>query len=115
MSRIHMTAPCFSDRFAALTAGYPGLTVGRILSQEKGLYRVMCERGGYLAEISGKFRYEAQNVSDFPAVGNFVMHDRRENSGHAIIHHVLTRKSMFIRKAAGTSHKEQVVATNIDT
>lgn len=23
MSRIHMTALCFSDRFAALTAGYP--------------------------------------------------------------------------------------------
>ena len=35
--------------------------------------------------------------------------------GNAIIHKVLTRKSAFIRKAAGTSNEEQIVASNIDT
>jgi hypothetical protein len=40
---------------------YPKLTVGRILSQEKGLYRVISEDGEQLAETSGKFRYEIQS------------------------------------------------------
>ena len=34
---------------------------------------------------------------------------------NAIIHNVLTRKSAFIRKAAGTSNEEQIIASNIDT
>ena len=44
------------------------------------------------------------------------MLDRNEDtSGKAIIHYVLTRKSAFIRKAAGKSNDEQIVASNIDT
>jgi len=44
------------------------------------------------------------------------MVDRDSNeNGNALIHHVLTRKSVFLRKAAGTSHDVQVVAANIDT
>src|SRR5699024_9876761 len=35
-------------------------------------------------------------------------------NGNAIIHNILTRKSAFIRKAAGTSNEEQIVAANID-
>ena len=35
--------------------------------------------------------------------------------GTAVIHLVLPRKSLFVRKAAGTSKTEQVVAANIDT
>ena len=43
------------------------------------------------------------------------MLDRADDAtGHAMIHHVLTRKSTFIRKAAGTSHESQVVAANVD-
>ena len=47
------------DRFRALASMYSDFVVGRILSQEKGLYRVITEFGEKLAEISGKFRYEA--------------------------------------------------------
>jgi ribosome biogenesis GTPase len=67
-----------------------------------------------IAEASGKFRYEVKNVSGFPAVGDFVMMDCTKSNNHAIIHHVLPRKSAFIRKAAGTANKEQVIAANID-
>ena len=75
MTQINMTAFGLSERFAVLTTKYPNLITGRILSQEKGLYRM----------------------------------------GSAIIHHILPRKSVFIRKAVGTAHKEQVIAANIDT
>ena len=113
MNQIDMAAFGLSDRFAALAKEYDKLTVGRVLSQEKSLYRVISEYGEQLAETSGKFRYEVRSVSDFPAVGDFVMMDC-EKGNRAIIHNVLTRKSAFIRKAAGTSNREQIIAANID-
>ena len=115
MDQINMAALGLSGRFAALAKEYTDLTVGRILSQEKGLYRVISELGEQLAKTSGKLRYEAQSISNFPAVGDFVMMDSSQTYGHAIIHHILPRKSVFIRKAAGTAHREQVIAANIDT
>ncbi len=104
----------FNNRFSTEAALYNGLYPGRIVFQSKNLYRVISEHGENLAQISGKFRYEAKTPSDFPAVGDFVMLSGQEKET-AIIHHVLSRKSAFIRKAAGTSQAEQVVATNIDT
>jgi len=105
-----------TDRMAAEAKLYEGLIMARVLSQSKDLYAVICEKGELMAEISGKFRYEAEKISDYPAVGDFVMIDRNTDAhGHAIIHHLLTRKSVFIRKAAGTANDEQVVASNIDT
>ncbi len=65
--------------------------------------------------MSGKMRHAAAEMSDYPAVGDFVLIDRNEASrDHAIIHHTLTRKSVIIRKAAGKAHDVQVVAANID-
>ena len=54
-------------------AQYPEYTLGRVLSQEKDLYRMITAEGEYLAKVSGKFRYQAAHPSDFPAVGDFVM------------------------------------------
>jgi len=65
--------------------------------------------------VSGKFRYGAVTLSDYPAVGDFIMMDRNEHGGNAVIHHVLPRKSCFTRKAAGDARQEQIVAANIDT
>jgi len=105
-----------SERFLTEAKAYPDLYAARVLSQYKDLYRVVCEGGELTAEISGRFRFDANVSSDYPAVGDFVMIDRTTDaSGNAIIHHVLARKSAFIRKAAGTSNEDQVVASNIDT
>lgn len=86
----------------------------RVIAQERGLYDIISENGAAKAVISGKFRYETKRVSDYPAVGDFVLCAPNEN-GQAVIHQVLPRKSVFIRKAAGTSNQEQVVAANVDT
>lgn len=101
-----------SDKFLNESKMY-SLSVGRIISQDKGLYKAVTENGEFKAQVSGKFRYNAINISDYPAVGDFVMMD--ENDGNAVIHQILNRKSAFIRKAAGTSHDDQVVAANVDT
>ncbi|MCH1983296.1 ribosome small subunit-dependent GTPase A [Ruminococcus sp. OA3] len=106
----------YTENFAEQAALYGGLYAGRVFSQSRNLYHVMCTGGELTARVSGRFRYEASLPTDFPAVGDFVMLDRESNQdGDAVIHHVLSRKSAFIRKAAGTSNDEQIVASNIDT
>lgn len=104
-----------TDTFIQESTLYDDLNIGRVSSQYKDLYKVITENGELTAEISGKFRYGVQSLADYPAVGDFVMLDRTDNSnGNAIIHHVLTRKTSFERKAAGTSNDVQIVAANMD-
>ena len=116
MSKINLQTLGFSAKFAEEAASFGCFPVGRVSAQYKDLYRVITETGEVLAEVSGKLRFNAAALSDFPAVGDFVLLDRTDTvEGRAIIHHVLRRKSAFIRKAAGTGNSEQVVASNIDT
>lgn len=115
MAETDMAAYGLSGQMAALAREHKDCTIGRILSKERGMYRLICEAGEWTAEISGKMRYHAQSAADFPAVGDFVVVDCSDPQGHAIIHDILPRKSVFLRKAAGRAHTEQVVAANIDT
>ncbi len=111
----HLLSWGANDEVCTLASQFPDLLLGRIISQEKDLYRLVSTYGSSLASVSGKFRYQASSVSDFPAVGDFVMVDNLKGDGNAVIHAVLPRKSVFIRKSAGTGKTEQVVAANIDT
>ena len=87
----------------------------RVISQEKGIYRIQSGTDVKSASVSGKYRYEAVMVSDYPAVGDYVIAEWQEGDGNAIITRLVPRKSCFIRKAAGKGSREQVVAANIDT
>ena len=78
---------------------YPELSLCRIVSQEKGLYRIISAEGDQLASVSGKFQHEAASPSDYPVVGDYVM--AALNGGAAVINRVLPRKSLFLRKSAG--------------
>ena len=102
------------DRWAALAAQHPERTVGRITLQKKGMYWICTITGEQKAMVSGKLLFDAQSPSDYPAVGDYVMVGSADPDT-AVIHLVLPRKSLFVRKAAGTSKTEQVVAANIDT
>ena len=104
-----------SEAFVKSVYNFSDLTVARILSQEKGIYRLVSSQGEKWGEISGRFHYDVQAKSEYPAVGDFVMVDWNKSGGNAVIRHVLPRKSCFIRKAAGVKNEEQVVAANIDT
>ncbi|MDD2371537.1 MAG: ribosome small subunit-dependent GTPase A [Firmicutes bacterium] len=106
----------FSEEYIKEAEFYRGLYLGRIISQSKDLYKVVTQESEILAEISGKIRHNINQLSQYPAVGDYVIMDRQEDiHGNGIIHHILKRKSAFIRKAAGKAHDNQVVATNIDT
>jgi ribosome biogenesis GTPase len=105
-----------TERFEQEAALYDGLFLARVSQQHRDLYKVIGESGELTAVVSGKLAYNADDQLGFPAVGDFVMVDRQDSSsGSAVIHHVLRRKSVFTRKAAGTANDEQVIAANIDT
>ena len=106
-----------TDSYVQEAARYDGLFLGRVVTQHKDLYKVASLKGEVVAEISGRLRYNPDaDPAGYPAVGDFVMIDRTDNeTGHAIIQHVLTRKSIFLRKAAGTKNIVQVIVANIDT
>ncbi len=111
---VDLTQYGYTQRYAAL-AEETGYQAGRVLSQARGAYRVMSETGEMIARVSGKLRHETLTVSDFPAVGDFVLLDLPDDaSGQGVIRGILPRKSVFIRKAGGTAHEEQVIAANID-
>ena len=105
----------FSEMFSKEIPQDSPLEPARVLSQEKGFYRIITDKGEKLAEVSGKFRYQATFSSEYPAVGDFVLVNWNESGNSAIIESLLPRKSAFIRKAAGEPQQEQIVAANIDT
>jgi ribosome biogenesis GTPase len=116
LNNINMKNLGLTEQFIQESKLYKNLFIGRVSSQYKNLYKVITENGEITAEISGKCHYSVKDISEFPAVGDFVMVDRMNNSqGNGIIHHVLTRKSVFARKVAGSKGDLQVVTTNIDT
>ncbi len=102
------------EYFEALASEYPEFTLARVISQEKGLYKIDCAGVELLAEVSGKFRYDVVSISEYPAVGDYVMVSNIASSSNVVIHKVLNRRSVFIRRAAGTAKEEQVVAANVD-
>ena len=101
------------SRYAADGSGAPYLSLCRVVLQEKGLYQIAGPAGTLPAQVSGRFQYDAQTASDFPAVGDYVLAELLDDT--AVIHRLLPRKSVFHRKAAGLTQAEQVVAANVDT
>ena len=91
-----------------------GLCTARVVSQQRGQYRIVTAQGETAATVSGRLRHEALSPSDYPAVGDYVLADTG-TGGDAVIRSVLPRKSCFVRRAAGDTHQEQVVASNVDT
>ena len=104
-----------SEQYYKIVSVYPEYELGRVISQEKDLFRVVMDKEECMARVSGKFRYNVSAISEFPSVGDFVLVEHSFKDDVALIHKVLQRKSVFIRKAAGKNCMEQVVAANIDT
>ncbi|TGM59040.1 ribosome small subunit-dependent GTPase A [Leptospira vanthielii] len=91
-----------------------GLSAMRIIRENREKYIACCELGEFSCEISGKYRFDTDSKSEFPAVGDWVVTSVIPNEMKAIIHALLPRKSVFSRKVAGQITDEQVIAANID-
>lgn len=90
--------------------------LGRVIVEFKGLYKVTTEKDDVFAKVSGKIINNAIDKSSYPAVGDWVVIDRIDsNTGDAIIHGIINRRSAVSRKVAGKQTDEQIIAANIDT
>jgi len=87
----------------------------RVISQQRGLWRVAGDFAECWAEASGALRAGAEAGGDWPAVGDWVTTERPDAKGRPLIEKVLPRRSKFVRKIAGRSLEEQVIAANVDT
>ena len=92
-----------------------GLCPGRVALEHQHVYRVYLEDGEPLAHVSGRLRHRATGRQDYPAVGDWVAVAPGTDTRRATIHAVLSRRSRFSRKVAGSVTEEQVVAANVDT
>ena len=86
----------------------------RVVSQQRGLWRVAGDFEERWAEPSGKLRKESDGGGNWPAVGDWVAVELRARQTSALIQRVLPRRSRFARKIAGKQIAEQVIAANID-
>lgn len=90
-----------------------GLIRARISEENRGLYKIISERGESRAELRGRLRHEAFSREELPAVGDWVL--AKEHGEHSILHFLFERRSKFSRKVAGKKIEEQIVAANVDT
>lgn len=91
-----------------------GIFPARVATAQREKYQIYGNRGELKAEISGKFRFHALSMNDFPVVGDWVIAQLPAESNLAIIESVLPRFSKFSRKTVGSITNEQVLVANID-
>lgn len=85
---------------------------GRIVQQSRKYYTVLTENEHVTAKLSGKFIYDNPDRSEWPAVGDWVVLNSKEDK--AIITSVLPRKSCFSRRRSGHVVEKQVISANVD-
>ncbi len=105
----------FDDWFDSYTNDIlqPGQSVARVMTVDRGAFIVQDERGETVAELSGKFRFDAESSPDLPCVGDWVCVDRASPT-LAIIHAVFPRRTFLRRKCPGKTVDFQMIATNVD-
>jgi ribosome biogenesis GTPase / thiamine phosphate phosphatase len=90
------------------------LVPARVAAQHRGAYVVWSEDGELRVKASGRIFYAHEVGAPLPAVGDWVTLAGADG-GSATISGILQRRSAFIRKSAGNSSDEQVLAANVDT
>jgi ribosome biogenesis GTPase len=91
-----------------------GRVPARVVSQQRGLWRVAGDFGECWSAPSGKMHAAGEAQGDWPTVGDWVSTEVFAGEQPAIIHAVLPRRSQFVRKVAGKRVEQQVIAANVD-
>jgi ribosome biogenesis GTPase len=92
-----------------------GFAPARVVCElRRKFYAVQDADREWLGECRGGFFHRHAETSAFPAVGDWVAIDYREDGQRVDIHAVLPRRTKFSRRAAGEENIEQVVAANVD-
>ncbi len=86
----------------------------RVAMELRGEYILISENGEVPARCAGKLMHRAESRRDYPAVGDWVVMERKA-AGPAVIHAVLPRCSLVSRPAIGKAVGEQLLAANVNT
>ena len=116
----------FEEYFKSV--GLTGDNAGRIIQIQNGRYTILDEEGIKTGKLSGKFRNSIRRRNEFPAVGDWIVFNKKDITETVFIKSVLPRKSSFVRKSpisggrklkngsiSGGIIEEQVICSNIDT
>ncbi len=87
--------------------------VGRVTQEHKDRYKIRTGSSELDCELVGKLRYTARDMSELPAVGDWVAISEYDK-GKALIHAILPRYSVLSRQAVGKFAEKQIIACNID-
>lgn len=87
----------------------------RVISVNKNSFVVSSGNADIYAELTGKYLFNSETSTDFPAVGDWVYAQLFDDDTLAVIHEIFPRKSLLKRKTAGKKIEYQLIAANIDT
>ena len=85
-----------------------------VTAEQRGVYTVRLGDRELPAVAAGKLAGEAVSRLDFPVVGDEAEVSLHDGGSKAVIHGVLPRRSMLLRKGLGASGDAQPLAANID-
>ena len=106
----------YTERFKALAAQCKSsLIPARITAVYQGMYEIVTDEGAGKAKLKGNYMINNPSEDMVPTVGDFVLVYYVADST-SIIHHLLERNSLLMRKAPADNKKlTQLIGANIDT
>lgn len=90
-----------------------GRTPGRVVVQQRDGYLVATDEGELRANATGNLINDAKE-GGYPAVGDWVALSLNLEERTSTIHAILPRRTVFVRRAADSARRLQVIAANID-
>jgi ribosome biogenesis GTPase len=90
-----------------------GLVPARVVVQHRDSYLVAADQGELRAKASGRLLNEADEMGR-PTVGDWVALSLDLEERTSTIHATLPRRTAFVRRAADSERRSQVIAPNID-
>lgn len=98
----------FSEQHRRL--GRPELVPARIIAEGRGHYWLSGGRAA-IGELRGRLQHELEPF-ERPIAGDWVL--VADDKERAVIHHIMDRRTVMVRRAAGSKTDIQVIAANVD-
>jgi ribosome biogenesis GTPase len=107
--------PAFARLFSdVLSQSSLPLVPGRVVRQARGLLSVRTAERVLLARTAGRLLHHAPDAEALPTIGDWVALQLPDGEGEALLHAVLPRRGVLMRREAGREREGQLIAANLD-
>jgi ribosome biogenesis GTPase / thiamine phosphate phosphatase len=94
------------------------MTAVRIVAEHRGAYHASDGDAVAWVELTGRAFHRARDKRALPTVGDWILVERWDDAtagkGAGVIRHVLPRRGLLVRKAAGEATAPQPIVANVD-